>query len=32
MGIYEFNVLSEQNQYEIVFTKGTFVDSIINGN
>jgi len=32
MGIYEFNVLSEQNQYDIVFTKGTFVDSIQNGN
>ena len=32
MGIYEFNVLSEQNQYDIVFTKGTFVDSIKNGN
>lgn len=32
MGIYEFNALSEQNQYDIVFTKGTFIDYINNGN
>lgn len=32
MGIYEFNMLSEENQYDLVFTKGTFVNSIKNGN
>lgn len=32
MGIYEFNMLSEENQYDLVFTKGIFVDSIKNGN
>ena len=26
MGIYDFNILSEHDQYDTVFTKGQFVD------
>jgi len=31
MGIYEFTILSEQNQYDLVFTKGQFVDTVTRG-
>ena len=27
MGIYDFNILSEHDEYNTVFTKGQFVDS-----
>ena len=29
MGIYDFNILSEHDQYDKVFNKGQFVDAII---
>lgn len=32
MGIYEFNILSENEKYDIVFTKGQFVDTLTNAN
>ncbi|MCM4170061.1 hypothetical protein DHD32_01105 [Arenibacter sp. TNZ] len=28
MGIYEFNILSEHDKYDLVFTKGQFIDTI----
>ena len=28
MGIYEFNILSEHDKYDLVFTKGQFVDTV----
>ena len=31
MGVYDFNILSEHDQYDIVFTKGKFVDTITKG-
>lgn len=31
MGIYEFNILSEHNKYDTVFTKGQFVDTVTEG-
>ncbi len=31
MGIYEFNILSEHDKYDTVFTKGQFVDVVIDG-
>jgi len=31
MGIYDFNILSEHDQYNTVFTKGQFVDIVIEG-
>ncbi len=31
MGIYEFNMLSEHDQYDTVFTKGQFVDTVTKG-
>ena len=32
MGIYDFNILSEHDQYDMVFTKGQFVDTMTKGN
>ena len=32
MGIYDFNILSEHDQYDIVFNKGQFVDTVTKGN
>nr|MUH39673.1 hypothetical protein [Zobellia laminariae] len=29
MGIYEFNVLDDHSKYDLVFTKGQFVDTVI---
>jgi hypothetical protein len=31
MGIYEFNILPEHEQYDIVFTEGQFVDTVTDG-
>ena len=31
MGIYDFNILSEHDQYDTVFTKGQFVDTVTKG-
>ena len=31
MGIYDFNILSEHDQYVTVFTKGQFVDTLTIG-
>ena len=31
MGIYDFNILSEHDQYDTVFNKGQFVDTITKG-
>ena len=28
MGIYDFNILFEHDKYDLVFTKGQFVDTI----
>ena len=28
MGIYDFNMLSEHDQYDTVFTKGQFVETV----
>ena len=28
MGIYDFNILSENDQYDTVFNKGQFVDTV----
>ncbi len=28
MGIYEFNILSEHDKYDLVFTSGQFVDVV----
>tara|TARA_R110002167_G_scaffold82618_1_gene225380 strand:+ start:6389 stop:6625 length:237 start_codon:yes stop_codon:yes gene_type:complete len=28
MGIYDFNILSDHEKYDTVFTKGQFVDSV----
>lgn len=28
MGLYEFNILSEHDKYNAVFSKATFVDSV----
>lgn len=32
MGIYEFNILSEHDKYDTVFTQGQFVDTIAEDN
>ncbi len=32
MGIYEFNVLSKHEQYDLVFSKGQFVDTVNEGS
>jgi len=32
MGIYEFNILTEHDKYDTVFTKGQFVDSVTVGD
>ncbi|MDO6473608.1 hypothetical protein [Maribacter sp. 1_MG-2023] len=32
MGIYDFNILSNHEKYDIVFTKGKFVDSVKDAN
>lgn len=32
MGIYEFNILSQHDKYDLVFTKGHFVDTITQGD
>ncbi|WP_338360159.1 hypothetical protein [Yeosuana marina] len=32
MGIYEFKMLSEREQYNTVFTNGQFVDTVSEGN
>ena len=31
MGIYDFNILSEHDQYDTVFTKGQFVNTVTKG-
>lgn len=31
MGIYDFNILSNHEKYDTVFTKGQFVDSVQDG-
>ncbi|MEH6618507.1 hypothetical protein [Maribacter arcticus] len=31
MGIYNFNILSDHEKYDVVFTKGQFVDSVKEG-
>ena len=31
MGIYDFNILSDHEKYDTVFTKGQFVDSVKDG-
>ena len=31
MGIYKFNILLKHDQYDTVFTKGQFVDTITEG-
>ena len=31
MGIYDFNTLSEHDQYDTVFTNGQFVDTVTKG-
>ena len=31
MGIYDFNILSEHDQYDTVFNKGQFVDTVTKG-
>ena len=31
MGIYDFNILSDHDKYDTVFTKGQFVDSVKEG-
>ncbi len=31
MGIHDFNILSEHERYDTVFTKGQFVDTVIKG-
>lgn len=31
MGIYDFNILSDHEKYNTVFTKGQFVDSVKDG-
>lgn len=31
MGIYDFNILSNHEKYDTVFTKGQFVDSVKDG-
>ena len=32
MGIYDFNILSEHDQYDTVFNKGRFVDTVTKGD
>ena len=32
MGIYDINILSEHDQYDTVFTKGQFVDTVTKGD
>ena len=32
MGIYDFNTLSEHDRYDILFTKGQFVDTVSEGD
>lgn len=32
MGIYEFNVLSDHNKYDTVFTRGHYVDTVSENN
>ncbi|WP_149275624.1 hypothetical protein [Pareuzebyella sediminis] len=32
MGIYDFNILSEHDRYDILFTKGQFVDTVSEGH
>ncbi|WP_339727790.1 hypothetical protein [Maribacter stanieri] len=31
MGIYDFNILSNHEKYDTVFTKGQYVDSVKDG-
>ena len=31
MGIYEYNILSEHDRYDLVFKKGQFVDTVTDG-
>jgi len=31
VGIYDFNILSEHDQYDAVFTKGQFMDAVTKG-
>ena len=31
MGIYDFNILSDHDKYDTVFTKGKFVDTVTEG-
>ena len=31
MGIYDFNILTDHDKYDTVFTKGQFVDTITKG-
>lgn len=31
MGIYDFNILTEHDKYDTVFTKGQFVDTVTEG-
>lgn len=32
LSLYEFKLLSDHDQYDLVFTKGQFIDSLIKGN
>ncbi|SHK63741.1 hypothetical protein SAMN04488007_3470 [Maribacter aquivivus] len=32
MGIYDFNILTDHDKYDTVFTKGKFVDTVLSGN
>ena len=32
MGIYEFNILTEHDKYDTIFTKGQFVDVVSDGD
>ncbi len=31
MGIYEFNILTDHDKYDTVFSKGQFVDAVTEG-
>ena len=31
MGIYDFNILTDHDKYDTVFTKGQFVDTVTKG-
>ena len=31
MGIYDFNILTDHDKYDTVFTKGQFVDTVTEG-